>query len=232
MSQMKEDFLDGNKPLDSLTDEDLGAQINETINSCSATVKKSFTDKIRDTAALMVSSVYGLFNSPTFLNFREVGKEVALQEVEMGVAKLLRDLVWRLYEKYLPVHEGNFFHNLRYGTTVQWRVSRTALLVGIFGTLSGLLFRQAVLEMDRGNESKANKINFVARACFKAIMVETGHALDIDKMIGSLADTLVGYLPDIQKDIEEGGKLVGEQAAKANNINTGIKPMPAHGKGK
>ena len=93
MSQMQDDFLDGNKPLDSLTDEDLGAQINETINNCSATVKKSFTDKIRDTAALMVSSVYGLFNSPTFLNFREVGKEVALQEVEMGVAKLLRDLV-------------------------------------------------------------------------------------------------------------------------------------------
>lgn len=230
MSQLKEDFLDESKPLGDINDEDLGAQINETINNCSATVKKSFTDKIRDTAALMVSSVYGLFNSPTFLNFREVGKEVALQEVEMGVAKLLRDLVWRLYEKYLPVNEGNFFHNLRYGTTVQWRVSRTALLVGIFGTLSGLLFRQAVLEMDRGNEAKANKINFVARACFKAIMVETGHALDIDKMIGSLADTLVGYLPDIQKDIEEGGKLVGEQAAKATT--NGIKPMPAHGKGK
>ena len=62
-------------------------------------------------------------------------------------------------------------------------------------------------------------------------MVETGHALDIDKMIGSLADTLIGYLPEVQKDIEEGGKLIAEQMAKAPNTS-GVKPMPPRGSGK
>ena len=231
MSQITEDQIPGELPLDDLDAHVLGAQIDDTISKCSETVKKSFTDKVRDTAALVVSSVYGLFNTPTFLNFREVGKELALQEVEMGVAKLLREIVWKVYEKYLPMKEGNFFYNLRHGDDVRWRMSRTALLVAIFGTLAGLMFRQAILERDKGNESRANKINFVGRACFKAIMVETGHALDIDKMIGSLADTLIGYLPEVQKDIEEGGKLIAEQMAKAPNTS-GIKTMPPRGSGK
>ena len=213
--------------------DDIGAAIDETIATCGDTVKKSFTARVRDVAATMVAGVYNLFNTPTFLQFREIGKEVAIQEAEMGVAKLLRELVWKLYDKYTPTKEDSYFYKLRNDSSMQWRMARTALLIAIFGSLAALMFRQAVLEEEKGNSGRANKINFVARACIKAIMVETGHAIDIDKIIGGLADTLLGYLPDVQKDVEEGARLVNEQVSKATNTpTTGVKPMPDRGKGR
>ena len=63
MSQITEDQIPGELPLDDLDAHAIGAQIDDTISKCSETVKKSFTDKVRDTAALVVSSVYGLFSN-------------------------------------------------------------------------------------------------------------------------------------------------------------------------
>ena len=54
MSQITEDQIPGELPLDDLDAHVLGAQIDDTISKCSETVKKSFTDKVRDTAALVV----------------------------------------------------------------------------------------------------------------------------------------------------------------------------------
>ena len=168
---------------------------------------------------------------------KEVCKDVALEEFERTVAKIIRGFFWKVWDKYSTAKEGTALHSFRHSDTKFWKTLRTCVISASFYLLSALFLRQADVFRTRNNGKDAQYYDFLGRACIKAAFLEAGKAIDVDGFIESGLKIIVGALPDIRKDIEEAQAEVDKAAKEANlpsneRVIVGVKKMPERGSGK
>ena len=195
--------------------------------------------KVKEAACSATNRMFGMLESFAFYRMtKDVAADVAIENLERSSAKIIRGFIWRVFDKYTNLTEGSVLYSFRHDDAPFWKTTRTVTVCAAFITLSGLFTRQAGIFRDNGDDKLANTYEFIGRACIKAAFMEAGYVFNIDAMINSGLDYIVGMLPDIRKEVESATDDISKNAEEARKkaaeatAARGVKVLPPRGSGK
>ena len=221
-----------------MTDEfinQMGEDMENLVNDNDAPIKDAgWFGRLKNKASDIAGKAQDVLNG--FVLYRmgkEVFASVGVEELERGTAKIIRGLIWKIFDKYFRPEEGTRLYDFRHDDSKFWKTARTCFISLVFGILATAMLRQAGICSEQGDEERAKKFDFVGRACIKAIYLEAGAAINVDAAIEGVLNYVVGMLPGISDELKEAEKAVEQQAEEASKARpANVKIVPPRGSGK